>query len=81
MTTLAPYIILACLVFCFGVAGLLRYYEVKWIPEPKGAKPLPDSMRLVMCDCGAETKCPNGRDPQNGDPYKCKIWKKDPVDV
>ena len=57
------------------VLYLVRTYAVTWTPESKlQHKP---SMRLQRCDCGADTKCPQGRDPTQGDPYRCKIWIED----
>lgn len=60
------------------MVGLLPVLLSKLIKAPpKGAIPsLPLSpYRLVRCDCGADTKCPQGRNPQSGDPYRCQIWK------
>lgn len=61
----------------FGLLPVLLARAIR-VP-PKDAFPAfkqIETYRLVSCDCGADRKCPQGRDIV-GNPYRCKIWKAD----
>ena len=80
---MADPVLIAGIVIVASLALLLWFtktYAVSWEPEHK-KKPLKKSMRLQRCDCAADTKCPQGRDPNSGDPYRCKIWVEDTNDI
>lgn len=47
------------------------------LPQTDGYDLRPRKMKLVRCDCGADTQCPQGRNARavGGNPYRCQIWK------
>lgn len=65
---------IALILIGIALLPILLASRIKVPPKAISVLPLPP-LRLVRCDCGADTKCPQGRNPQSGDYYRCQIWK------
>lgn len=72
------FLLIAVLLAAFGVVlPILLARSRLLVKAAEKLPPLSDEpMKLVRCDCGPHTKCPQGRDPMSGgNPYRCHIWK------
>lgn len=68
----AALILLAIGIGLPAVIAMYHNFEFHWEKESSIHNGTQELV-IRMCDCGAETPCPNGRNPKDGSPFRCAI--------